>query len=402
MTSSSRVRSKYKVNKPDKLELYLSRQSEAVEYAGKVPSEYNISAVERRDKETQATAPYCCGGPKPGQPKPPDISPSRTMGRYLTSEFEEFCQAFHSASDSTLPVNPMRQMLQEAAASTVAEEGGRPKPSRRWSEVQPDRAKVFMAPRFGNKMSSKAPPSVPPQTGEFSAETSQVSSTDSAMSPRRVRSRKRLLKPKFNEQAMLLASETPSGSFLAGQRKVESKSKDAIESPGRTNSGLQEFSAEDPYPRKVPKERKSRSTPQSPKPSTSQQEAKFQSEAKPSSARSVSGQHEAETKSLSLRSFDSHAEARNRAMSAGPRLIRSAEKQDKVRATSASPKLESGHHPKSSRSKSVPHSTKRTDGNRKDSQPPSTSSSPTPAARSDAIDTSEENARTRPMTFKEK
>lgn len=117
MTSRSRVcGNKYKVNNQnlEKFEQILSKIPEGEKAK---PALSTTSLPERREELCRT----------PVQPPPerlgPDISPSTTMGSSVTAEYELFCKAFHSEAKQLLPeeeqekvpVNPMRQLLQQAS-----------------------------------------------------------------------------------------------------------------------------------------------------------------------------------------------------------------------------------------------------------------------------------------------
>lgn len=121
MTSRSRVcGNKYKVNNQnlEKFEQILSKIPEGEKAK---PALSTTSLPERREE--------LCRTPvqQPPERPGPDISPSTTMGSSVTAEYELFCKAFHSEAKQLLPeeeqekvpVNPMRQLLQQASEAAA-------------------------------------------------------------------------------------------------------------------------------------------------------------------------------------------------------------------------------------------------------------------------------------------
>lgn len=215
-----------------------------------------------------------------------------------------------------------------------------------------------MAPRYSNKKSpgsndSRRSTEARPNDG------SAMSTTDSATPTKTQSGGKRLLKPSFTEQAILMAKEVTFKSQTGEQRKVESKAKGPAAKPSPIHRRLREEGTEKTCPQRS---LKLKSSSEGPVPSTSRQEARFQVETRSSSVRSLGEHREGETKSSS-KPYDSHKGIRSRAASHSPKLSRSTEKDDKTRSLSATPKLDNGHHFGGSRGKSssqsLAHSSKR-------------------------------------------
>ncbi|XP_075725253.1 uncharacterized protein LOC119179732 [Rhipicephalus microplus] len=136
MTSRSRVcGNKYKVNNQnlDKFDQILSKIPEGEKTK---PATSSASLPEKREDvcrtpvQPQERLEERLGeslGERLGERLGPDISPSATMGSSVTAEYELFCKEFHSEAKQLLtdeepektPVNPMRQLLQQASEAAA-------------------------------------------------------------------------------------------------------------------------------------------------------------------------------------------------------------------------------------------------------------------------------------------
>lgn len=136
MTSRSRVcGNKYKVNNQN-LEKFDQILSKIPEGEKTKPATSSASLPEKREDvcrtpvQPQERLEERLGeslGERLGERLGPDISPSATMGSSVTAEYELFCKEFHSEAKQLLtdeeqektPVNPMRQLLQQASEAAA-------------------------------------------------------------------------------------------------------------------------------------------------------------------------------------------------------------------------------------------------------------------------------------------